>query len=213
MPGPRKILVAQTKGGVGKTTTVIAIASYFVSQGMRVALVDTDPSGNATQWSESFGRVQAIHEPVMDIAAWRALVWSLPADLAVIDTPPRMDRNLGATVALSDLVLVPVGISDWEQQGAADVAAIATAANAARPVPLRIALVPTRVDLRLREGKTLIGDLEQLGLPVAPELGQRILHARAATEGVSLLEAAPWSSAANEVLRLGEWVFKFGGLK
>jgi chromosome partitioning protein len=46
----RVITVTNNKGGSGKTTTTVSLASAFAERGLRVLVVDLDPQGSATEW-------------------------------------------------------------------------------------------------------------------------------------------------------------------
>ena len=46
------LTVASTKGGAGKTTIVMALASTLAAEGLRIAVVDADPNRAYASWAE-----------------------------------------------------------------------------------------------------------------------------------------------------------------
>jgi len=103
-PG-RILAVANQKGGVGKTTTAINVASSLALAGRRVLLVDVDPQGNLTSGIGLKGRraeAGTIYEALMtDAEPGAFLLQSQVENLFVIPA----DRNL--TGAEIELVSVP----------------------------------------------------------------------------------------------------------
>ena len=69
------IACANQKGGVGKTTTVVSLASYLALAGRNVLIVDLDPQGNATSGL-------GIDKGAVTASVYDALVGGMPmADL------------------------------------------------------------------------------------------------------------------------------------
>jgi chromosome partitioning protein len=46
----KTLTLSNNKGGSGKTTTTVSLASAFAERGLHVLVVDLDPQGSATEW-------------------------------------------------------------------------------------------------------------------------------------------------------------------
>jgi cellulose biosynthesis protein BcsQ len=111
------ITVLLRKGGVGKTTTAVALAEAAALASAPTVLVDSDPMGAAARWAElaeAQGRPlnsQVMRIPAVDIPARIGTGRGRDAGIIVIDAPPPgpgSERIAGAAVSVADRVVMPV---------------------------------------------------------------------------------------------------------
>ena len=116
----RKWSIVSQKGGSGKTTLALHLAIAAMEKGLAVSVIDLDPQRSAEQWAELREAALATEEPAVVHGTATGLDGMLRAaedtetDLALIDTPPAVDKSMIYAAAAADVVIVPTrsGILD-----------------------------------------------------------------------------------------------------
>jgi chromosome partitioning protein len=126
------ITIVQTKGGSGKTTTAMLLASAALDAGRRVSLIDGDVNAQLGRWRDSFELASwesvkkpawpealAILSPPESVEGLLSLLECEEArgvDLVVIDTRPGTHTDTEDLCLVSDLVLIPARpvFAEWE---------------------------------------------------------------------------------------------------
>jgi chromosome partitioning protein len=205
------IAVVNLKGGCGKSTIAVNLACALAGRRAKVALMDADMQGTATQYASS-GRlpVQSEHVPLedaRDVDRWIRRVLSITADYVVLDAPSHVGTVTKAIVGISDLVLIPCTPSTADLIAtipAVDLVRETRAAN--RSDSPKCLLIPSRVDRRTVSGREIEDALKRIGEPVGPAIHQRAALVDAFTAGLWIGEFALESDAHEDFKTLAEKV-------
>lgn len=107
--------VVNQKGGVGKTTTAMMVATALARKDHKVTVIDSDPQGSATEWAE---RAEEAGEPlpfrVRNVTVRQLSKLSPSGDFVLIDTPPANAQIIDAAIDAADRVIIPVSPSGME---------------------------------------------------------------------------------------------------
>jgi chromosome partitioning protein len=204
---PKVISILNQKGGVGKTTLAVHLATAFARKKRRVLLIDADPQGSALDWAAA-----RRGEPLFPVVGLpkSSIHKELPAlaanyELVIIDGPPRVYDVAKSACGASDLVLIPVQPSPYDVWAAKEIIDLLAEAEIHKP-DLKRAFLINRKIVNTAIGRDVIEALSDYPTPVLKTaVCQRVAFAETAAQGLTVFEN-PSSSAAQEITQLAEEV-------
>lgn len=189
------IAVLNQKGGSGKTTIATNLARAYQLEGQRVAIIDADPQGTASEWAarqEESPPVFAAKEPTIhkDVPALDGAF-----DVVVIDGAPRMEPMATSAIKAAHLVLIPVQPSAADIWAAEDIIDLVrarqdvTSSESAPQGRPRAAFVVSRQVVGSNLAGSVQAALEAYDVPVMEaRTSQRVAYAEALGAGLSVLD-------------------------
>ena len=183
------IVVANPKGGVGKSTLSTHIAGYFASQNQRVMLGDADRQQSSQLW------LSLRPTTARAIASWEISddqIAKPPKGTthAVIDTPAGLHgKRLKEVLRLAHKVVVPLQPSVFDIFATRDF--LDELAERVKTSQTQVCIVAMRVDERTRAAEQLRNFVATTGLPVLGTLRDTQNYVQLAAHGLTVFDLAP----------------------
>lgn len=183
------VVVANPKGGVGKSTLATNIAGYWARQGHTVVLGDVDRQQSARLW---LGLRPPAARPIGLWDATSDMISRPPREArhAVLDTPAGLHGwRLGDVLKQADKIIVPLQPSVFDIFATRDfLDQLAAHRRAGRA---EVGIVGMRVDQRTRAAEQLHHFVDSLGFPVLGYLRDTQNYIHLAAHGITLFDVAP----------------------
>lgn len=182
----RAVLVANPKGGAGKTTLATNLAGHFANENKKVTLCDLDRQQSALRWMAF--RDQAL-APVTGYFAGNQLVLNMPkeADWVVLDAPAGLQGyKLADYLREVDKVLVPLVPSIFDMAATEDF--LNAIRNDMRGRRNSVGIVAMRVDPRTRAAAMLEEFLKHFDIPIVAYLRNTQNYVNVAAAGMTIFD-------------------------
>lgn len=194
----KRFLIANPKGGAGKSTLATNLAGYFARQGHSVMLGDIDRQQSARTWLQ-------LRPPALPLISSWEIEDGKPArppkgvSHVVLDTPAGLHgKKLAQVLKFVDRVIVPLQPSLFDILATRDFFAELRAEKEIRRNQAFIAVVGMRVDARTRAAAELSRFLEGEGLPVVGFLRDTQNYVQAAAHGMTIFDFPPSRAAQDQ---------------
>ena len=187
----KTILVASSKGGVGKSTLATHLAAHAALAGQRTVLVDADPQRSAARWAEKRAGLDSAVLPVDGTAAGRGWTRALPSGTqhAVVDAAAGAQAAaLAPFLEHADAVVVPVPPSTLDLEATVPFLDTLAKHPRVRRGELRVGLVANKLKPWTTGSQQALEQLQRWPYPLVAQLRDSQAYAVLVGLGKSLFD-------------------------
>lgn len=200
------IAIVSQKGGSGKTTVAVHLATRAAQAGHESCVVDTDPQATAAAWSDWRGDFLPVVVTSPPARLGRTIEGAKKngVDFVVVDTPPHADAAAREAIKAADLVLIPSKPRAFDLHALEPIADLVSFAK--KPAFVVLNSVPAGATVLTKDAKEAA---KKMGLKLCPvTLGDRAAFHRSSAKGETAAEMDPDGKAAKEIEKLWKWASK-----
>jgi chromosome partitioning protein len=185
----KTILVANHKGGCGKTITAITLAAALAKRGNRVALADADVQKSALQWL----KMRPEHASKIIALDWRQddSIGDTPkkVDWLVVDAPGSLtDQHAAQLVATAHAMIIPVQPSFFDVDSTRRFLKHVEDLKRVRKGKVQLHLLANRVRAQSIGSKQLEDFFKQLNYAPLGWISERSAYPQLAAQGLSIFD-------------------------
>ncbi|MEO6365585.1 MAG: ParA family protein [Luteimonas sp.] len=167
----KTVLVASSKGGVGKTTIATHLAAQSAVAGQRTVLVDADPQGSSTRWAQRRAGLPSAVLPVDGTRRnWLKLVPDGTQRIVIDGAAGQMGTDLESYLDQASAVIVPVLPSALDIEATVPFLNTLAKHPRVRKGQLPVALVANRLKPWTNASQQALDVLNSWSIPVVGQL-------------------------------------------
>lgn len=185
----RTVLVANRKGGVGKTMIAVTLASALANRDQRVAIADADRQQSSTAW---------LCRRPRGVPQIRGIDWTRAGNIGahpkrldwlIIDAPGSLKGSKAeALIAEARAVLTPVQPSIFDETATRSFLGDIEELKRVRKGKVGVHVIANRVRPRTRAAAALEVFLGEIGYPPLARLNERATYGEYAEQGLAIFD-------------------------